>query len=157
MEFEYNRLVKAPADTVWAALTQTSTMEMHLPGGTAVATTGPEKLRVSMKISMGFLRPTVNVDVQLSDVRPKDSFRFEFGGKTMGAGVEGAATVLLDPSGNPHGGLDIGATRSTQVRMIGSVQTSGLLKKVSDSKIEAAVAGFLDDYFARIERSNSSA
>ena len=153
MEFEYDRLVGAPAEAVWAALTETTTMESHLPGTTRVTSAGPKKLRVSMKISMGFLRPTVNVDVGLSDVSPNDSFRFEFQGKAMGAGVEGAATVSLDSSGGRGGG----PKESTQVKMTGSVQPSGLLQKISDSKIEAAIAGFLDGYFASVERAGSQA
>jgi hypothetical protein len=36
--------------------------------------------------------------------------------------------------------------------MIGTVQTSGLLAKIADSKIESAVTGFLDEYFASVER-----
>lgn len=153
MEFEYERLVEAPADAVWAALNDVSVMESHLPGNAHVASTGPEKFRVSMKISMGFLRPTVNVDVGLSNVSPNDSFRFEFQGKAMGAGVEGAANVSLDSSGDPDGG----PKGFTQVKMSGSVHPSGLLQKVSDSKIEAAVAGFLDGYFASVERAGSQA
>ena len=148
MEFEYDRLVDAPAEAVWEALTETATMESHLPGNTRVTSTGPEKLRVSTKISMGFLRPTVNVDVRLSDVRPEDSFNFEYGGKAMGTGVQGAARVAISPGENPHGG----STLSTRVRMSGSVHTSGLLRKVCDSRIEAAVTGFLDEYFASVER-----
>ena len=101
---------------------------------------------------MGFLRPTVNVDVRLSDVNPEDSFRFEFLGKAMGAGLEGAAMVSLSSGGNPHSG----PTEFTAVRMTGSVHTSGLLKKVSDSKIQAAVTGFLDEYFGSVEQANSS-
>ncbi len=160
MDFEYDRLVEAPAEAVWAALTEPATVESHLPGTTHVTSTGPEKLRLSMRISMGFLRPTVNVDVRLSDVNPEDSFRFEFVGKAMGAGVEGAATVSLNAGGNPHRspvrGQGSGPTRSARVRMTGSVRTSGLLKRVSDSKVEAAVTGFLDEYFASVEQANSS-
>ena len=147
MEYEYERLVEAPPDAVWAALTDTAIMESNLPGSTRVAMTGPEKLRVSMKIKMGFLRPTVNVDVQLSNVQPHDSFRVEYAGKAMGAGVEGAAETSMTP------GVDLGRGESTtQVRVAGRVSTSGLLNKVSDSKIEAAVTGFLDEYFAGVER-----
>ncbi len=154
MEFEYDRLVGAPAEAVWTALTDAATMESHLPGSTRVTVTGPEKLRVSMKIKMGFLRPTVNVDVQLSNISPPDSFEFEYAGKAMGAGVEGTAAVVITAGGNPHASSNGGSTR---IRMAGSLLTSGLLKKVSDSKIEAAVTGFLDEYFASVERANSLA
>ena len=78
-------------DEIWAALTEPATMEPHLPASTTITATGAEKLRISMKISMGFLRPTVSVDVHLSNIRPQDSISFEFSGKAMGAGVEGVA------------------------------------------------------------------
>jgi hypothetical protein len=40
--------------------------------------------------------------------------------------------------------------------MAGTVETSGLLKKISDSKVEAAVSSFLDSYFASVEKAASS-
>ncbi len=145
MKFEYERLVDAPVEALWAALTEPAAMEQHLPGGTRVTPNGPEKLRVSMKIPMGFLRPTVNVDIRLSKLSLNDSFEFDFEGKAMGAGIAGTAAVALVQDAGPAGPI--------RVSMNGSVQASGLLKKVSDSKIEAASTGFLDDYFASVERS----
>ncbi|MDP6667050.1 MAG: SRPBCC domain-containing protein [Dehalococcoidia bacterium] len=151
MDIEYGRLVAAPAEDVWAALTDPSKMAPHLPGTTNVNIRGPETVRVSTKVSMGFLRPTVNVDVQLSKLSPVDSFRFEFDGKSMGAGVAGAVTVVLDPAEGP----DVGPAEATQVNMAGAVQTSGLLTRVADSKLQAAAAGFLDEYFDSVERAIS--
>ena len=78
MKFEYERLVDAPEEALWAALTEPAAMEQPLPGGTRVTAAGSEKLRVSMKIPMGFLRPTVNVDIRLSNVSLNDSFEFDF-------------------------------------------------------------------------------
>jgi carbon monoxide dehydrogenase subunit G len=153
LELEYDRLVKAPAEAVWAALTDTATMEEHLPGEAGIAAVGPEQFRVSMKISMGFLRPTVGVDVRLSDVVHFESFRFEFGGKAMGAGVEGSAGVSVSPDDFSQENPDAVAVASTRVRIAGLVKTSGLLTKISDSKVESAVTSFLDDYFDRVERS----
>lgn len=151
LEIEYDRLVAAPAEAVWAALTDPNAMGPHLPGTANVTSTGPETIRVSIKISMGFLRPTVNVDVQLSNISPTSSFRFEFSGKSMGAGVEGAVAVALNQDESPNAE----STQVTRVRMTGAVQTSGLLRTVADSKLEAAAAGFLDEYFGSVERANS--
>ena len=145
MKFEYERLVDAPEEALWAALTEPAAMEQHLPGGTRVTAAGSEKLRVSMKIPMGFLRPTVNVDIRLSNVSLNDSFEFDFEGKAMGAGIAGTAAMTVVP--------DAALTGSTRVRLTGTVQTSGPLKKISDSKIEVASAGFLDNYLASVERS----
>ncbi len=96
---------------------------------------------------MGFLRPTVNAKVQLSEVNEPESFVIELSGKSMGAGVKGTSEVVL--SAVEH---DPNATR---VRMTGTVETSGLLKKVSDSKIETAATGFIESYFSSVEREYS--
>ncbi|MDA1279484.1 MAG: SRPBCC domain-containing protein [Chloroflexi bacterium] len=141
LELDYERPVAAPGETVWAALTDPEAMSPHLPAATTVVKTGPDKIRVSMKIKMGFLRPTVSVDVQLSDVATNHSFRSTAAGKSMGAGLEGSARVTISDAGT-----------ATFVRMAGTVETTGLLKKVPDSKINTAVSGFLDDYFASVER-----
>lgn len=122
-------------------MVEPSAMAPHLPGAAKVVRTGSDEYQVSMKLSMGFLRPTVKADVLISNVVLPISFDINLRGKSMGAGVEADATVVLKSSD--------GVTR---VRMVGTVQTSGLLTKVSDSKVDAAVTGFLDDYFGRVER-----
>ena len=97
---------------------------------------------------MGFLRPTVNADVELSNIDESRGFAIELSGKSMGAGVSGKADVTLTSTGDNSG--------STVVQMTGSVETSGMLKKVADSKIEAAAIGFLESYFASVESADSS-
>lgn len=143
LKFEYSRSITASTATVWDALTDPAAMEPHLPGTAKVVATGSSRYRVSMKISMGFLRPTVNADAQLSNVVQRQSFSIDLSGKAMGAGVNGIAEATLEVGP---------ATSSTRLTMIGTVQTSGLLAKIADSKIESAVTGFLDEYFASVER-----
>jgi len=100
-----------------------------------------------MKISMGFLRPTVNANIQISNISVH-RFTIELWGKSMGAGVSGNAEVILARLGSE--------SESTVVQLVGSVETSGMLKKVADSKIEMAAIGFLESYFASVERSCST-
>ncbi len=148
MEFAYDRLVAAPVSIVWAVLTDPAAMEPHLPGTAKVVATGADSYRISMKISMGFLRPTVNADVQLSRVVVDRSFSIELSGKSMGTGVAGVAEMtLVAIEGDPP---------SIRVTITGSIETSGLLSKVPDSKIEAAAIGFLESYFSRVEQAVSS-
>jgi carbon monoxide dehydrogenase subunit G len=133
--------------TVWDVLTDPSAMEPHLPGTAKVVATGADNYRVSMKISMGFLRPTVNVDVQLTDIVNLESFEIGLAGKSMGAGVTGEAAVTLSIPDDQPG--------STRMVMIGAVETSGLLTKVPDAKIETAAKGFLESYFTSVERASA--
>lgn len=141
MDFVYDRVVVALTTTVWDVLTNSEAMEPYLPGTAKVASTGADSYRVSMKISVGFLRPTVNTNVQLSEVTELESFVIELSGKSMGAGVKGNAEVVLSALED-----------STRIQMTGTVETSGLLKKVPESKIEAAAIGFLESYFASVEK-----
>jgi carbon monoxide dehydrogenase subunit G len=148
LKFEYDRLVDAPVSTVWAVLTDPSKMEPHLPGTAKVVATGSDRYRISMKISMGFLRPTVNADVQLADIIELEFFVIELSGKSMGAGVAGNAAITLSAATDQAG--------STRVTMNGTVQTSGLLSKVPDPKIETAARGFLESYFTSVERASAA-
>ena len=141
MDFVYDRVVVALTTTVWDVLTNSEAMEPSLPGTAKVASTGADSYRVSMKISVGFLRPTVNTNVQLSEVNELESFVIELSGKSMGAGVKGNAEVVLSALED-----------STRIQMTGTVETSGLLKKVPESKLEAAAIGFLESYFASVEK-----
>ena len=147
MQFDYDRLVEASEFTVWDALTDPAAMEPHLQGTAKVVSTGSHSYRVSMKISIGFLRPTVNANVQLSNISAH-RFTIELSGKSMGAGVSGSAEVILTRSGSE--------SQSTVVQVVGSVETSGMLKKVADSKIEVVAIGFLESYFASVERVSST-
>ena len=133
--------------TVWDVLVDPDAMAPHLPGPAKVVATGPNAYRVSMKISMGFLRPTVNADVQLSNLNERVSFDIGLVGKSMGAGVNGTAEVTLSEHDSE--------ADSSRVQMTGTIQTSGLLKKIADSKIEDAAVGFLEAYFQSVERSEN--
>jgi carbon monoxide dehydrogenase subunit G len=119
-------------------------MEPHLPGTAKVVATDTDSYRVSMKIKMGFLRPTVNADVQLSSVVANESFSINLSGKSMGAGVSGEAEVTLSAAE--------GESPATRIAIVGSVESSGLLNKVGDSKIEQAAVGFLESYFSSVEQ-----
>ena len=132
---------------VWDALVDPDAMAPHLPGTAKVVASGPGTYRVSMKISMGFLRPTVNADVQLSSLVEGASFDMNLTGKSMGAGVMGVAAVTLGEGGS---GAD-----SSHIQITGTVETSGLLKKIADSKIENAATGFLEGYFQSVERTET--
>ena len=148
LKFDYDRTVEASLSTVWSVLTDPAAMKPHLPGTATVVSTGSDSYRVSIKIRMGFLRPTVNANVHLSNIDELRGFTIELSGKSMGAGVSTNAKMTLTGTGGDSGG--------TAIQMMGSVETSGMLKKVADSKIETAAVGFLESYFASIESDGSS-
>lgn len=148
MDFVYKRIIAASVPTVWDALIDPEAMTPHFPGTAKVVATGSYAYRVSMKISMGFLRPRVNADVQLSNLNERVSFDISLTGKSMGAGVVGKAEVAL--------GEHDSRADSSHIQMTGRIQTSGLLNKIADSNIEHVATGFLEAFFLSIERSGTS-
>ena len=141
MDFVYQRVIDSSLRNVWAAITDPCVVEVHLPGEASVTETGDKSYRVSFKISVGFFRPTVNINLHLSGVVDLASVDIEVTGKSMGAAVSGVGTIVIAPADAGLTDLEINA----------EVQSSGLLKNVDDSKIKTATAEFIDAYLSNVE------
>ena len=141
MDFVYQRVIDSSLRNVWAAITDPCVVKVHLPGEASVTETGDNSYRVSFKISVGFFRPTVNINLHLSGVVDLASVDIEVTGKSMGAAVCGVGTIVISPGDAGLTNLEINA----------EVQSSGLLKNVDDSKIKTATAEFIDAYLSNVE------
>ena len=137
----YQRVIDSSLRNVWAAITDPCVVEIHLPGESSVTETGDKSYRVSFKISVGFFRPTVNINVHLSGFVDLASVDIEVIGKSMGASVCGVGTIVISPGDAGLANLEINA----------EVQSSGLLNNVDDSKIKTATAEFIDAYLSKVE------
>lgn len=137
----YQRVIDSSLRNVWAAITDPCVVEVHLPGEASVTEIGDKSYRVSFKISVGFFRPTVNINLHLSGVVDLASVDIEVTGKSMGAAVSGVGTIVIAPADAGLTDLEINA----------EVQSSGLLKNVDDSKIKTATAEFIDAYLSNVE------
>jgi len=141
LDFVYQRVIDSSLRNVWASITDPCVVEVHLPGQASVTKTGDKKYRVSFKISVGFFRPTVNINVHLSGIVNQASVDIEVTGKSMGAAVCGVGTIVIAPT-------DVGLTN---LEINAEVQSSGLLNNVDDSKIKTATAEFIDAYLSKVE------
>ena len=137
----YQRVIDSSLRNVWASITDPCVVEVHLPGQASVTKTGDKKYRASFKISVGFFRPTVNINVHLSGIVNQASVDIEVTGKSMGAAVCGVGTIVIAPT-------DVGLTN---LEINAEVQSSGLLNNVDDSKIKTATAEFIDAYLSKVE------
>ena len=137
----YQRVIDSSLRNVWAAITDPCVVEIHLPGESSVTETGDKSYRVSFKISVGFFRPTVNINLHLSGVVDLTSVDIEVTGKSMGAAVCAVGTIVISPGDAGLTNLEINA----------EVQSSGLLNNVDDSKIKTATAEFIDGYLSKVE------
>tara|TARA_A100001037_G_scaffold238080_1_gene217396 strand:+ start:6914 stop:7360 length:447 start_codon:yes stop_codon:yes gene_type:complete len=143
LEYVYERAVKVTHATLWQALTDPAVINVHLRNGVKIFSDSPGEYRVSMKVSVGFMRPTVKADVRLGEIRETQGFALSISGKAMGASVTGAGSVRLDAVA--------GISEVTLFALSGSIETTGLLKKISDEKIHAATTDFLENYFSSLE------
>ena len=137
----YQRVIDSSLRNVWVAITDPCVVKVHLPGEASVTETGDNSYRVSFKISVGFFRPTVNINLQLSGFVDLASVDIEVIGKSMGASVCGVGTIVISP----------GDAGLTDLEINAEVQSSGLLKNVDDSKIKTATAEFIDAYLSNVE------
>ena len=134
-------MIEKSLRNVWVAITDSSVVEAHLPGETSVKDAGDNTYQVSSKLSLGFLNPTVSIDVHLSRIVDQECVDIELTGKSMGASISGAGTIVLATA-------DVG---STDLQINADIQTSGLLNQVDDSKIKAAATEFIDAYLSSVE------
>ena len=134
-------MIEKSLRNVWVAITDSSVVEAHLPGETSVKDAGDNTYRVSSKLSLGFLNPTVSIDVHLSRIVDQECLDIELRGKSMGASISGAGTIVLATA---YAG-------STDLQINADIQTSGLLNHVDDSKITAAATEFIDAYLSSVE------
>jgi len=139
--FVYQRVVEKSLRNVWLAITDSSAVEVYLPGKASIKDAGDNTYRLSSKISVGFLRPTVNIDVHLSRIVDQASVDIELTGQSMGASIRGAGTILV-------AAVD---ARSTDLQIKADVRASGLLNQVEDSKIKAVTKEFIDAYLSNVE------
>ena len=141
MHFVYQRMIEKSLRNVWAAITDSSVVEAHLPGETSVIDAGDNTYRVCSKLSLGFLSPTVRIDVHLSRIIDQACVDIEVTGKSMGASINGVGSIVV-------ASVD---SVSTDLQINADVQTSGLLNQIDESKIKTAMEEFIDEYLSSVE------
>ena len=85
MKIEGGFLVNAPVDRVWHLITSPDYVASCVPGCEKVEVTGPGSYKATVKLTIGPIRATFNVAVELLEQRPptfwKSAIRGEEGGK----------------------------------------------------------------------------
>ena len=143
LEFSYNRVVNVSISHVWCSLTQVDVIQTHLPDGMKIIQTDPGRYRIGMRIKVGFMSTDVNAEVRMINISELKNFDIEFSGSAMGAGVIGSGTSSVS---NKYEKKTV-----TVFNLSSAIETSGLLRSVSNEKLEKAVSGFLDDFFSSVE------
>jgi carbon monoxide dehydrogenase subunit G len=95
MDFGGRYLFSAKRADVWAALNDVEVLQAVIPGCERIDWTGPEALDMTIKVSFGFIKPTFEGQLDLSNVRPAESYTLTGRGK---GGMLGLAQASADIS-----------------------------------------------------------
>jgi carbon monoxide dehydrogenase subunit G len=85
LKIEETFRVAAPIERVWRVITDPEQVGPCIPGCQGIEVTGPTTYRVNIKVAIGPIKTTFNVDVELTEERPPSyaasTTRGEEGGK----------------------------------------------------------------------------
>ena len=93
MDFGGRYLFGAKRAEVWAALNDAEVLKAVIPGCERIAWTSPSTLDLTIKVNFGFLHPTFDGELSLSNVVPAESYTL--GGRGKG-GMLGLAHASAD-------------------------------------------------------------
>ena len=141
MKIEETFRVAAPLDRVWRVITDPEQVGPCIPGCQEIEVTGPTTYRATVKMAIGPIKTTFNVDVELTEERPPNY------AATVSRGEEGGkASTLTAKSELKLAGVDGNETEvtySSEISLAGRLGKYGLgimKKKAKTYGEEFAVA-----------------
>ena len=124
MKIEETFEVAAPVDRVWAVITDPELVGPCIPGCQAIEVTGPNTYKATVKVAVGPIKTTFNVDVELTEERAPNF------AASVTRGEEGGKASTLTARNELHlKPLDNGATEVTyasDVSLVGRLGKFGL-------------------------------
>lgn len=96
MDFGGRYLFAAPRTAVWAALNDIAVLRAVIPGCEEIAWTGDTTLDLRIRVSLGIIHPVFGGTLELSNIRPAESYTLSGRGKGGLLGLaHGAADITL--------------------------------------------------------------
>jgi len=134
MHMSDERLIDAPPETVWAALTNAEVLKTCVPGAQEVTGTPEEAFDAVVVQKVGPVKATFKGRVELSDMVEPSSLTLSGEGKGGAAGfAKGGAKVTLTPEGTgTRLGYDVDAKVGGKLAQLGSRLIDGFAKKMAD-------------------------
>jgi uncharacterized protein len=142
VDFGGRYLFGAKRADVWAALNDTRVLGAVIPGCQRIEWTGPESLDLTVKVSLGFIHPTFEGELSLSDIRPAESYTLSGRGKggVLGMAHASAAITLAD---DPEG---------TILTFAAAGKADGGIMRLGRSLIGNSAQKLIDGFFEAIGR-----
>ena len=122
MKMSGEEIIPAPRETVWRALNDVNVLKQAIPGCESITQHSPTKMEARVVVKLGPVKAGFTGVVNLSDMKPPESYRISGEGKGGLAGfAKGGADVRLEPV--PEGTkliYDVDAQVGGKLAMLGS-------------------------------------
>jgi uncharacterized protein len=141
MDMQGSRALAATQQQAWDALNDPEVLKACIPGCDRIEASGENQYTVGMAVRIGPVSARFSGRIQLSDVRPPESYTLGFDGQGGVAGFgKGSAQVRLAPT--PEG-CEISYTVQAQV--------GGKIAQVGQRLVDGVARSMAEDFFKRFE------
>lgn len=135
MEFESERIIRAPRDDVWKALNDPEILRVSIPGCTELMKISDTEFTAKVKVKIGPVNASFSGKVELSDIRPPDGYTLTGEGTGGVAGfAKGKAAIKLEPLGADETRLSysVQATTGGKIAQLGARLISSTTTKLAE-------------------------
>jgi hypothetical protein len=140
MRIEKQFTIAAPQDQVWRFITEPEQVAGCFPGCQSVERIGPNRYKVAIKVQVGPIKTTFNVEVEATEERPPEFSAYvttgEEGGRASRIRAESSLTL------RPVNGQHTEVAYVSDINVVGRLGKFGLgmMQKIADSMGDEFVA-----------------
>jgi len=139
MELNGQKRIDAPRQKVWDALNDPRVLKACIPGCESLTQDGDSAFDAIVQAKVGPVRAKFSGRVELSDIRPPESYRISGEGKAGPAGVaKGSADVSLVEDGD-----------GTVLNYVVKADVGGKLAQIGSRLVQSTANKYAADFFAR--------
>ncbi|GGC84746.1 CoxG family protein [Chelatococcus reniformis] len=131
-------VLSADRNTVWAKLNDAEVLKSCIPGCESLEKVGDTEFRATAKVKVGPVKATFKGKVQLSDIKPPESYRIngEGEGGVAGFAKGGALVTLTEVEGGTRLAYDVETQIGGKLAQLGGRLVNGVAKNYADSFFE---------------------
>lgn len=139
MELKGEQRIEASREKVWAALNDPEVLKACIPGCESFTQTGDNGFDTVFLVKVGPVKARFTGKVQLSDIRPPESYTISGEGKGGAAGMaRGAAEVVLEEDGD-----------GTILRYTMKADVGGKLAQIGSRLVSSTANKYAREFFTR--------